>query len=218
MIALSAAAWLFRHWLKHRLSIELETYKAQLEQKLDVLKTELSIYAHEQNVGLSRIDAQRSKAIRSIWALLGKWHERFLSLTAPNQALNQDLSLALSNYHQWARELMTIANELSIEVRKRAILVNQVTYEVIKRYCDSISDVTNDFYAASFEGIDIAATEDLASLFHRVQQARGNLRASSAAANANEFRDALVYEFRVLMKAEKVANPAPQRTPASRRR
>ena len=202
-VALSAAAWFFRQWLKHRLSIELETHKAQLVQKSEVLKTELSIYAHEQNVGLSRIDAQRSEAILFIWDVLGEWHEAFLDLTAPNQRLNQDLSRALPKYQEWARQLMTISNALSIDVRKRAILVDQATYEVIRRCCESISDVTTDFYAASFEGIDVAATKDLASLFQRVQQARGNLQAS-AAANVNEFRSALVHEFRVLMKAEKV--------------
>ena len=62
-VALGAAAWLSQKWLTHRLSKELETHKTQLTQKSEVLKTELSIYAHEQSVGLSRIDAQRSLAV-----------------------------------------------------------------------------------------------------------------------------------------------------------
>lgn len=208
-VALVAAAWLFRQWLAHRLSIELETHKAQLAQKSEVLKTELSIYAHEQNVGLSRIDAQRSEAILSIWAVLSEWDDVFIEITAPNQRINQDLSRALPKYQEWARKLMAISDTLSVEVRNRAILVDQATYEVIARCGKAITDVTTAFYAASFEGVDLHVTNDWASLFNRVQQARENLQ-DSAATNVQEFRNALVYEFRVLMKAEKVANASLQ--------
>jgi hypothetical protein len=209
--ALAAAAGLFRKWLAHHLSLELETHKAQLVQKSEVLKTELSIYAHERNVGISRIDAQRSEAILAIWAVLAEWHEVFVDLTAPNQKLNQDLSRALPKYQEWARKLTTVSNTLSVEVRNRAILVDQATYEVITRCGLAVSEVTTDFYAASFEGVTLTAVQDTSSLFERVQLARENLRAS-AATNVQEFRSALVHEFRVLMKAEKCANPSVHRT------
>jgi len=209
--ALAAAAWLFRKWLAHRLSLELETHKAQLVQKSEVLKTELSIYAHVQNVGISRIDAQRSEAILAIWAVLAEWHEVFVDLTAPNQQLNQDLFRALPKYQEWAKKLITVSNTLLVEVRNRAILVDQTTYEVIARCGLAVSDVTTDFYAASFEGVTLTAVQDTSSLFECVQLARENLRAS-AATNVQEFRNALVHEFRVLMKAEKGANPAVQGT------
>jgi len=207
--ALASAAWLFRKWLAHRLSIGLETHKANLVQKSEVLKTELSIYAHQQNVGLSRIDAQRSDAILAIWEVFAEWHEVFIDLTAPNQKLNQDLSRALPKYQEWAKKLMTISDTLSVEVRNRAILVDQATYEVISRCGRAVSDVTTDFYAASFEGITLTAVQDTSSLFDSVRLARENLRAS-AASNVQEFRSALVHEFRVLMKTEKGANPAVQ--------
>jgi hypothetical protein len=200
--ALAVAVWLFRKWLAHRLSLELETHKSQLVQKSEILKTELSIYAHEQNVGLSRIDAQRSEAILAIWAVLAEWHEVFVDLTAPNQRLDQDLSRALPKYQEWARKLMTVSNALSVEVRNRAILVDQTTYEIIARCGQAVSDVTTDFYAATFEGVVLTAIQDTGSLFERVQLARENLR-TSAASNVQEFRSALVHEFRVLMKAEK---------------
>lgn len=209
--ALAAAAWLFRKWLAHRLSLELETHKAQLVQKSEVLKTELSIYAHEQNVGISRIDAQRSEAILAIWTVLAEWNEVFVDLTAPNQKLNQDLFRALLKYQEWAKKLITVSNTLSVEVRNSAILVDETTYEVIARCVLAVSDVTTDFYAASFEGVTLTAVQDTASLFECVQLARDNLR-TSAATNVQEFRSALVHEFRVLMKAEKGANPAVQGT------
>ncbi len=113
-VALTAAAWLFRQWLKQQFAKELENYKAQLVQKSEVLKTELSIYAHEQNVGLTRIDAQRSEAILSLWAILGNWQDVFLDLTAPNQRLEQDPRRAIQRYQEWARKLMALSDKLSI--------------------------------------------------------------------------------------------------------
>lgn len=211
-IALCAAAWLARKWITHRLSIELETHKVQLEQKSEVLKTEMSIYAHEQNVGLSRIDAQRSDAILAIWAVLSKWDDVFINITAPNKSPDfQEGLWALEKYQEWARQLMHISVALSVEVRDRAILVDQATYEVIARCGEAITDVTTDFYAASFEGVDLRAAKDLKSLLGRVQHAREELRLA-ATTNIEEFRNALVYEFRVMMKAEKVANTSLQAT------
>lgn len=208
VVALGAAGWLLRQWLTHRLSIEIETHKAQLVQRSEVLKAELSIYAHEQNVGLSRIDAQRSEAILAIWAILSEWNEVFIALIAPNQSLNQDLSRALPKYQEWAKKLMSISDALSIEVRNRAILVDQATYAAIAHCGQAISDVTTDFYAASFEGVNLNGVKEIVPIFERVQSARENLRAS-AATNVNDFRSALVHAFRALMNAEMSPNIIP---------
>ena len=217
VVALGAAAFLFRHWLKYRLARELESYRTELAQKTEVLKAQLSIYAHEQNVGLTRIDAQRSEAILSIWALLGDWQEVFLDLTAPNRKLEQDAVRAIQRYQEWARSLMSISDKLSISVRNRAIFFDQGAYEAIARYGSTVSDITNDFYAETFEGVDLAAVTDHSAVLKRVQEAREKLR-ESAKSQVNELRRVLVHEFRVLMKAEKVsANPASQPTPASGR-
>ena len=211
--ALGVAAWLFRTWLSHRLSVELERYKTQLVQKSEVLKTEMSIYAHEQNVGLSRIDTQRSETILAIWAVLGSWDDVLLNITAPNQSRDfQDFQWALDKYQKWARQLMSISDALSVEVRNRAILVDQATYEVIARCGKAITDASVNFCRSSFEEVDLQAANDLTSIMKRVQHARANLR-TAAAKNVEEFRSALLYEFRVLMKAERVANLSSKRTP-----
>ena len=81
--ALLVAAYLGRSFIQLQVSRAIEKYKAELQQKSEVLKTELSIYAHEQNVGLSRIDEQRSQAIQEIYGLAMKWHELFLQIAQP---------------------------------------------------------------------------------------------------------------------------------------
>ncbi|OFZ87182.1 MAG: hypothetical protein A2V78_04170 [Betaproteobacteria bacterium RBG_16_64_18] len=210
-VALAAAACLFRQWLKQQFAKELENYKAQLAQKSEVLKTELSIYAHEQNVGLTRIDAQRSEAILSLWAILGDWQDVFLDLTAPNQRLAQDPGRAIQRYQEWARKLMALSDKLSIEVRNRAIFFQQASYEPIAKYGMAVSDITNDFYAATFEGVDLATVKDSKALMENVQRERERLR-ETAKGNVGDLRGALVHEFRILMKAEKAsANPTIER-------
>ena len=73
--ALALAAYLGREFIKLQTSKAIERYRSELEQKSATLKTELSIYAHEQNVGLSRLDEQRSKAIQKIYGLAMRWHD-----------------------------------------------------------------------------------------------------------------------------------------------
>jgi hypothetical protein len=204
VVALAGAAWLTKKWISQRLKSEIETHKSQLVQKSEVLKTELSIYAHEQNVGLSRIDAQQSESILSIWKLLTEWHEVFLSITAPNRNLVEDFPNTVSRYNIWSRTLMDTSNKLSIEVRNRAIFFNPTAYETIARCGGSITEVTNRYYADTFEGINrgLGAEPDYEALISQIDVAREQLREASEE-SINELRDALSTEFRILMRAEK---------------
>ena len=60
-------------FIQHQLDKSLKTHDAHLTQKTESLKTELSIYAHEQSVALSRIDAQGAQAIHNIYSALRAW-------------------------------------------------------------------------------------------------------------------------------------------------
>jgi hypothetical protein len=81
VVALGVVASLFNRFMDIQVSRAIESHKAELTERTEALKTELSIYAHEQTVGLSRIDAQRSESIRTIWKTLVEWHETFLKIT-----------------------------------------------------------------------------------------------------------------------------------------
>lgn len=202
VVALGAAAWLFRVWIKHRLDIELATHKTQLAQKADALKTELSIYAHEQNVGLSRIDAQRSEAVLSIWKILLDWQEVFMSLTAPNERLEKNPGQAVTDYEHHSTRLMSISDALSREVARRAILFDQDVYATISRCGLAVSNVTIEFHAETFEGVTFASVEEKAQYLSKVQETRKKLR-DAVAGNVDEFRQALVREFRRIMTVDR---------------
>lgn len=207
-VVLLIAAYLGRRFLDIQVERAIKKYEAELNQKADVLKTELSIYAHEQNVGLTRIDAQRSEAILSVWAMLVKWQETFLDLTAPNCLLEKDAARAIQKYQEWARQLMDLSNRLSVDVRNHAILFDQAAYEAIARCGMAMNDVTDNFYAETYEAVDLSTIPDAAIFLKRVSDAREKLR-DSAKDRVEELRDALVHEFRLLMRTEKrQANPA----------
>jgi hypothetical protein len=112
--ALAVAAYLGRSFINLQVSRAIEKYKAGLQQKSEVLKTELSIYAHEQSVGLSRLDEQRSQAIKEIYAVANKWQELFLEITRPNPPLKLPPELQLKRYLSLAKNLVNTAESLSI--------------------------------------------------------------------------------------------------------
>jgi hypothetical protein len=202
LVVLLIAAYLGRRFMDIQVGRAIKKYEAELNQKAEVLKTELSIYAHEQNIGLTRIDAQRSEAILALWEVLGEWHEIFLELTAPNDRLEKDAARAIQKYQEWARQLMGLSGRLSVEVRNQAIFFDPPTYEAIARCGIAVTDVTNNFYAETFEAVDPSASPNATIFLNCVSQAREKL-GDSAKVRVNELRSALVHEFRVLMSAEK---------------
>ena len=115
---------------------------------------------------------------------------------------------------------MQSSSKLSIEVRNRAIFFNQSAYEAIARCGGSITEVTNRYYASSFEAIDLGlgAKPDFEALIVRIDAAREQLR-ETAQDSVSELREALVTEFRILMGAEKLpANKRMQSDAAEPRR
>jgi hypothetical protein len=204
VVALIVAGFLGRHLIKQLLSKELENHKAQLEQKSAVLKTELSIYAHEQNVGLSRIDAQRSDAILKLWSILSEWNEVYVAIVAPNERLNANPAAAIPKYRHWAKGLMAHMSRLSMEGRNCAIMFDQPTYEVIVRCGTALTKLTADFVSETFENVDIAAIADHAAFLRTINTARQKLH-ESVAGDVDTLRSQLVREFRILMMATKVA-------------
>src|SRR5258707_5450559 len=105
-VALVIAAYLARRFMEIQVAKAIENHKAGLTQRTEALKTELSIYAHEQTVGLSRIDAQRSDAILTVWKRLGEWHDSFIKLTLPHPPVDRNPEVAVRQYEGWSRAML----------------------------------------------------------------------------------------------------------------
>lgn len=200
-VTLGAIAFFAKQFMAIQVSRVIESHKAELKERAEALKTELSIYAHEQTVGLSRIDAQRSDAILAVWHLLGEWQESFIRITAPNKQLDKAPARAILKYNAWAKEMLVHADHLGREVRDRAILFDETSYDVIADYGKAISIASADFYAFAFEYVDLG-TIDEATLLKRIGDGRADLH-KQAEESFEELRLALLRQFRMLMSAER---------------
>ena len=65
--------YLSRTFLQHQLTKDIARYRAELDEKSAVLKNQLSIFAHEHTVAISRIDEQTAKAIHIVYKALRAW-------------------------------------------------------------------------------------------------------------------------------------------------
>lgn len=199
---LAIAAFLGRSFIKLQVSRAIEKYKAELQQKSEVLKTELSIYAHEQNVGLSRLDEQRSQAIKEIYAVANKWQELFLEIARPNPPLKLPPESQLQRYFNLAQNFVKVAEDLSIKSRDNAILFQQESYELIARFGMAAMDLSCAFYDQTFGKVDMSKDPNYDELFPVIERERVALR-DAPKEDFGRLQGLLLVEFRRLMKAER---------------
>jgi len=200
-VALAVAAFLGKHMIGFQVSRAIEKYKSELEQKSAALKTELSIYAHEQQVGLSRIDDQRSKAIQSIYNLITQWHDVFLDITAQNDNFEITPELEFNKFYGLSEKISRLSDKLSLSIRNHAIYFDEETYITISNYGATLTDLGLQYFSETFEDLDITCDPDYADIAITIRRANGKLF-EGAKGDVDELRRTLLSEFRRLMKAE----------------
>ncbi|WP_170003769.1 hypothetical protein, partial [Marinobacter profundi] len=191
-----------REFIRLQISKAIERYRSELEQKSATLKTELSIYAHEQNVGLSRLDEQRSKAIQKIYGLAMRWHDVYMEICQPDEPSFPTAEMKLQKYYNWSTNLVKAAEDISVESRDSAIFFQQDSYAVIANFGMAAMDLSCEFYDNTFGKVDMSKDPDYNVLFPMIEQERRSL-ASTSQEEFKQLRDLLVAEFRKLMKAER---------------
>ena len=200
--ALALAAYLGRKFIDIQASKALERYRSELEQKSATLKTELSIYAHEQNVGLSRIDDQRSRAIQEIYGLAMKWHDIYLEICQPSEPSFPKAEMKLQQYYNWSTNLVKAAEDISVKVRDSAIFFQQDSYAVIGKFGMAAMDLSCQFYDNTFGKVNMSKDPEYDVFFPLIEQERKAL-ASTSQEEFSRLQNLLVAEFRKLMKAER---------------
>jgi hypothetical protein len=81
-VAWAMLRYLSKAFLQHQLTKDIERYRAELDEKSAVLKNQLSIFAHEHTVAISRIDDQTAKAIHIVYKALQEWMDPATKLAA----------------------------------------------------------------------------------------------------------------------------------------
>lgn len=200
-IALAVAAYFGRKFLDLQVARATAKYNAELEQKSAILKTELSIYAHEQNVGISRLDQQRSDAIRTIYGLITKWHEILLEITKPNEP-NLPPENQAKRYRDLSKALVKVAEELSMASWDNAIFFQQTTFDIIGKFGMEAMDLSCAFYDNTFGKVDSMKDNNLNELLSLIAHER-KLLANKTLESFEQTQSQLIHEFRLLMKAER---------------
>jgi len=203
---LALAAFLGRNFIKLQVSRAIEKYKAELQQKSEVLKTELSIYAHEQSVGLSRLDEQRSQAIKEIYAVANKWQELFLEIARPNPPTKLPPELQLKRYLNLAQNFVKVAEDLSVKSRDNAIFFQQESYAIVARFGMAAMDLSCAFYDQTFGKVDMSKDPNYDELFPMIERERAALR-DAPKEDFGRLQSLLLAEFRRLMKADRGSQP-----------
>ena len=202
-VALLIAGYLARRFMDIQVSNAIEKYKSELEQKSATLKTELSIYAHEQNVGLSRLDDQRSQAIILIYGSVNKWQEIYFDICQPNEPKLLEQEHKYDRYLKLSKNLVNEAEELSIIARDNIIFFQEDSFEVISKYGKAELDISCAFYDSTFGKFNLTTRPDYGELFPMIKKERSTLRNNVEEKEFKNKKKLLVAEFRKLMKAEK---------------
>ena len=203
-VALGIAAILLRTMIKHLLNKETIRYTTGLEQKTEVLKTELSIYAHEQNIGLTRIDQQRAEAIQNIYGLITSLQNDLIDITAPNLVERENDEAVLAHYYNISIRLAGGQEKLSMLVQHNAIFFDQKSFDKIANYGLAMSDAIIDFHGDTFASDRYQQDPNTSSTLKHFEDRRKLLRQEIHDSDFNDAQTVLLEEFRHLMKAKRL--------------
>ncbi len=107
----------------------MERYKAELTQRTEALKTEMSIYAHEHTVALSRVDAQRAQAVELVYAAMRAWTRPAIALVSGSPLADPDDGDIWKHSCEQAESAHSAGLRLSDVLDEQAIYLDSVTYE-----------------------------------------------------------------------------------------
>ena len=125
---------------------EFETYKKGLEEKAEILKANLSIYAHEQNVRISRFDAQRAKAVEKIYLALLDVLEKFAAATSvPGKALIAADQNIQEFFEEHIKGLVAVIHNYTTAISTNAIYFDEKLYEKLKNSAEAMSKALHLF-------------------------------------------------------------------------
>lgn len=141
------AGWALVHFfgqrlVDHRLTKDLERFREELKENTEALKSQLSIYAHEQTVAISRVDTQRSEAIRNIYTCIRNVINPVSSIVAGSPIQNGTPIHSAQYYFTRAQEAQDAIGVLSNKLADFAIYFDNHTYLKIMAFVKAAMGTT----------------------------------------------------------------------------
>ena len=172
----------------------LERDKLKYQTEMEAIKSSINKKIHEHNVAVSRVDAQRSEAVKELYVSLIEWFEAALQIRAPNNLQQKDLEVAIPTYQAWATELRAKSEKLEKLAMLNAIFVSYETYGKIVQCGAQASQISINFCDAVFN----TKGNDPEQIFNAIENARMEMEKQYR----NDFepaRVALIGEFRSII-------------------
>jgi hypothetical protein len=156
--AFAAIKFLGKRLIEHRLEKDIENFKTQLALRTEALKTELAIYAHEQSIMLSRVDAQKAEAIQKVYSVLVLWNQPVSQLVAGSPIRDGSDQMDLHFYKECAEKAHLIGKQLIDELVRNAIYFDPAIYklmaETITSSIDAVASFLSPIRAGEAVGVD----------------------------------------------------------------
>ena len=199
-VSLVVAAFLGKKLINHQIAKSLIKFQKVLEARTEILKNHLSIFAHEQNVGISRIDSQRAEAIKEIYSALVQWEFIVIMINNPLRKgfdPNNHQDALLKFYDKSLKDLNGAMNKLTFSIVNNGIYLSKQTFEslngVLKNvamYSAQVDNILNhNLYGERADKLEYIETELL-----KLKEAAGPA--------IHPIQSQLMNEFRVLLKAQ----------------
>lgn len=187
-----------RKHITHFFDKRLKDYDSKLKQKAEVLKAELSVYAHEQQVGISRIDQQRAEAIKNVYGEIYALHRLFcIDIREPFQLCGEGDRERAELVSKACEDIDNQSKRLVCALVENAIYFKSDLYDRMLVYinqCAEFALETIQFLKDS----ENSANEDKKVPETTTMEVAYNLWSQ----RTDKVRSALIEEFRLLMKAQ----------------
>ena len=127
--------------IKNILKKDVIRYQKELEDRTEMLKSNLSVFAHEQKVAISRIDMQRAEAIRIIYSNISRWIKLREEINFPKIDRGEMLvsETVDSYYSELDDKLFLCLENISTSITDNAILFTTETYAKIMDLCNLLT-------------------------------------------------------------------------------
>ena len=190
LIVAAFSSWLGKVWANRI----LEKDRAKYQTEIEILKSDLNKSIHQHNVAVSRIDAQRADAIKTLYAYLLAWFEAVLEIRAPNKLSKIEDVDAIMQYQEWGNALKHTSEDLAKLTMHTAILLRPDTYAKVAKCGHTASRLTITFCDAAFNPKETEPKE----IIKNIEAAREELE-KEYQKGFEPAREALIDEFRNIM-------------------
>jgi hypothetical protein len=150
--ALVIFGFLTRTYINHRLTKELEAYKAGLDEQAERLKTQLSIRAHEESVMISRVDAEKSHAIGDVWGQIRGLQASVSRILTRSADQGPDPETCVSNLDNDAMGTLRATTSLFDALSNNAIYLDVGTLTLIGEFAKASKSLARTIVSAIADG------------------------------------------------------------------